>query len=105
MASVGSTTSRRRYREPVCGGLGLKPILVVNPVADVAFVDFANVLVVEGVSTPATLQSRLRDRYPRAVVRPRVLSGEPIEIWYVYREGSWVRPLEEGAAVRGEKED
>jgi hypothetical protein len=77
----------------------------VNPVSDAAFVDFANVLVVEGVSTPATLQSRLRDRYPRALVRPRVLSGEPIEIWYVYREGYWVRAVEEDRPASGEKED
>lgn len=72
-------------------GTALKPILVVNPVSDSAFHELANKLVDEGVAEPESLERRLRDRHPRAVVRPRILSGEPIEIWYVYREGYWVR--------------
>jgi hypothetical protein len=90
LASAPRTTAHATP-QPVSGGLGLKPILVVNPVSDAAFVELANALIADGTSTPASLQSRLRDRYPRAVVRPRTLSGEPIEIWYVYRDGYWVR--------------
>jgi len=37
------------------------------------------------------LQRRLRDRFPRAIVRPRELAGERLEIWYVYRDGRWIR--------------
>jgi hypothetical protein len=66
-------------------------MLVVNPVADSAFVALANRLVDDGVDDPATLEQRLREQHPRAVVRPRILSGEPIQIWYVYRDGYWVR--------------
>ena len=37
---------------------------------------------------PAELQLRLRETYPLAVVRPRVISSEP-SLWYVYRDGRW----------------
>jgi hypothetical protein len=89
---------RRTIHSPVNGGFGLKPILVVNPVSDAAFVNLANEMIAEAVPTPVELQDRLRNRYPRAVVRPRVLSGEPIEIWYVYREGYWIRAEDVGEA-------
>ena len=71
--------------------------------SDAAFVELSNILVADGTPTPASLQSRLRDRYPRAVVRPRTLSGEQIEIWYVYREGYWVRG-DEPVDVEGRNE-
>jgi hypothetical protein len=77
-------------------------------VSDAAFVDLANGIIAEEVPTPAELQGRLRDRYPRAVVRPRVLSGEPIEIWYVYREGHWIRAedlVADGGGPEGEARD
>ena len=38
---------------------------------------------------PAELQARLRETYPLAVVRPRVISSEPTSLWYVYRDGRW----------------
>jgi hypothetical protein len=71
----------------------------VNPVGDAAFVDRANELVADEVATPGVLQRRLREQYPRAVVRPRILSAEPIEIWYVYREGVWVRSDDAGSGL------
>jgi hypothetical protein len=40
--------------------------------------------------SPSVLQAALRSRYPRAVVRPRQLEGERAEVWYVYREGTWI---------------
>ena len=46
---------------------------------------------------PAELQAALRDRYPRAVVRSRDLSGETTSVWYVYRDGRW-SPPDAGAA-------
>jgi PAS domain-containing protein len=37
---------------------------------------------------PYDLGSRLRRLFPRALVRERQLSGEPLT-WYVYRDGAW----------------
>ena len=32
----------------------------------------------------------LARHYPRVVVHERVLSGESLPTWYVYREGNWI---------------
>ena len=53
---------------------------------------FAIGLVNDGTIEPAMLQDCLRGRYPRALVRPRELAGEQTQIWYVYRDGHWIRP-------------
>ena len=44
-----------------------------------------------GGRRPGDLEAALRLRYPRAVVRPRSLDGERLEVWYAYREGHWIR--------------
>jgi hypothetical protein len=67
-----------------------RPILIVNPRSDQAFLDLAQRCVSEGVASPDDLQSRLRHDYPLAVVRERTLSSELRIMWYVYREGRWV---------------
>ena len=36
--------------------------------------------------TPDRLQAALREIYPRAIVRRRELSDEPMPTWYVFRE-------------------
>ena len=36
--------------------------------------------------TPDRLEAALRQIYPRALVRRRELSGEPMPTWYVFRE-------------------
>ena len=58
---------------------------------------FAERMLGEAESAGA-LQAALRVRYPDAVVRARELSGEFLEIWYVYRDGHWTRsrPREPG---------
>jgi hypothetical protein len=66
--------------------------LVLNPPDDDAFRRMALALVRDGAAEPVTLESALRRTYPDAVVRPRELAGESAEIWYVYRDGRWVRP-------------
>ena len=66
-----------------------RPILVVNPRPDTAFVTLAEELVRAGAETPLALEKQLRARYPRAVVRERNLHGEA-PTWYVYREGTWI---------------
>ncbi len=62
--------------------------LIVNPRDDAAFVDYVETAD-DGTGSPAELQSRLRERYPEAVVRARDLDGELHKIWYVYRDGHW----------------
>jgi len=68
------------------------PTLVLNPPDDEAFRSYAMGLVEGGVITPTTLEDGLRQRYPAAIVRRRELAGERAQIWYVYRDGRWIRP-------------
>ena len=70
-----------------------RPTLVLNPPDDDAFRALAERLVGGDVREPSELQARLRERWPRALVRPRELAGEPAQIWYVYRDGHWVRSV------------
>ncbi len=67
-----------------------RPLLVLNPADDADFRVLVRGLVTDGAGTPSALEQGLRDRYPRVLVRPRALSGEPAETWYVYRDGRWV---------------
>ena len=71
----------------------MRPILVINPRTDVGFVELAETLVREGIERPNELEARLRELYPHAVVRERILSGEQVASWYVYREGRWTQSL------------
>jgi hypothetical protein len=67
------------------------PTLVLNPPDDRDFESFV-AGVVQTASGAVELEQGLRTRYPRALVRPRDLAGERVQIWYVYRDGHWVRP-------------
>jgi hypothetical protein len=69
----------------------MKPILVINPAEDAVFAAFSHVLVDHGADEIGQLQRRLRTVYPAAVVHMRELASEPFLIWYVYRDGHWVR--------------
>jgi hypothetical protein len=62
---------------------------VINPRRDAGFVAMVEN---EGprASSPAALEQFLRETHPKAVVRPRQLEGERSEVWYVYRDGTWV---------------
>jgi len=69
----------------------MRPTLVVNPTSDAAFASRARSLMEGGHDTLDGLQTALREAgYPRTVVRARELSSEPAQVWYVYREGTWV---------------
>ena len=68
----------------------MRAVLVVNPRGDREFVQLAERLAADGADTPLVLERALRARYPKAQVRERTLSSEPIVTWYVYREGTWV---------------
>jgi hypothetical protein len=60
----------------------------VNPRNDADFAALVDGLAADA-DTPQDLEHRLQDTHPNVVVRPRGLSGEPVETWYVYRDGSW----------------
>jgi len=62
---------------------------VINPRSDEEFVARVQADGPACASAEA-LQATLRSDYPKAVVRPRQLEGEREEVWYVYREGTWV---------------
>ncbi|MEA2678040.1 MAG: hypothetical protein QOJ81_2181 [Chloroflexota bacterium] len=64
--------------------------IVRNPASDREFERVVAELVQGALQDPRELEARLRERYPRAVVRPRLLAGETTATWYVYREGHWV---------------
>jgi hypothetical protein len=66
--------------------------LVINPRSDPGFVTAVEAEG-HGVASPEALADRLRQAYPRVLVRPRLLANEPYEIWYVYRDGHWVRSV------------
>ncbi len=66
--------------------------LVLNPRTDRDFVAYAESLIAEGVFTADGFESRLRARYPSAVVRRRDLASEPYTLWYCYRDGKWTPP-------------
>jgi hypothetical protein len=68
----------------------VSPTLVLNPRYDAEFVAVAEAIVTNGVDLPGELQERLRETYPKAVVRARELNGEAFTIWYVYRDGHWI---------------
>ncbi len=68
-----------------------RPTLVLNPPDDGTFRALAEGLVRDGVDQPEALQDRLRGTYPHVLVRPRELAGEQALIWYVYRDGHWIR--------------
>jgi hypothetical protein len=68
-----------------------RPTLILNPPGDEDFAAFARHALNGGVIDPTELQRRLRQRFPHSIVRPRGLSGERTEVWYVYRDGRWVR--------------
>jgi hypothetical protein len=65
-------------------------MLVINPIGDSSFVRACNEAMGAHPDRPDSLQAKLREDYPSAVVRPRSLSGELTTIWYVYRDGYWV---------------
>lgn len=67
-----------------------RPVLVLNPRHDQAFVDTAQSLLEHDTPSHEALQNSLRQTYPNAVVRARDLSGETIVAWYVFREGYWI---------------
>jgi len=67
----------------------VRPILILNPRQDPAFVRRVRAIEAAGLERPDDLVEALRSDYPDIVVRPRELSSEPAVVWYVYRDGRW----------------
>ena len=78
----------------------MRRIRFLNPRTDEAFTDTVASVIASGIATAAELETRLRDRYPAAVVRERDLAGEDGPAWYVYRDGHWIPDEGEGHASR-----
>jgi hypothetical protein len=68
-----------------------RPVIVANPAGDRQFRSLIDAGLLSGASRPEELEAILRTRYPLALVRPRELAGERTPVWYVYREGRWIR--------------
>jgi len=66
------------------------PTLVTNPAGDSAFRAAAEAALEAGQPI-GEFERALRTGYLRAAVRERELSGERCVVWYVYREGHWVK--------------
>ena len=87
-----------------------QPTLVSNPADDSGFCIFAEQLIARGAASIREFECNLRLAYPNAVVHARELASERIVIWYVYREGHWVRPdrtpnRQEDASTMPDRED
>ena len=75
-----------RRRRPVADRA---PAIVAIPTADTAFrLHVQEITTRNAFHDPDALTERLRQLYPRVVVRARVLEGEA-PTWYVYRDGRW----------------
>lgn len=68
------------------------PAITTIPSSDEAFRKLV-LQTVGSVREPDRLEARLRQLFPRVVVRERDISGEPPG-WYVYRDGAWRPPSE-----------
>jgi len=64
----------------------------VFPRNDIEFVALVDAMALHA-TTPGDLERRLRGTYSRVVVRARDLEGDHTQVWYVYRDGHWIRPF------------
>jgi hypothetical protein len=68
-----------------------RPTIVANPPDDAEFRALITAFLMSGGRRAEDLEAALRATHPAAVVRPRALTGERLEVWYAYRDGHWVR--------------
>jgi len=73
---------------------GRRVVFLLNPADDPGFRAAVEAAQREGAATPSEMQARLRAVAPGVVVRRRELEGEPMEVWYVYRDGHWIPAAE-----------
>ena len=70
---------------------GRWPVIVANPAGDHEFRAFIEASLPSVGGRADDLEALLRTRYPQALVRPRELAAERTVVWYVYRDGHWIR--------------
>ncbi|HJP89179.1 MAG TPA: hypothetical protein VJ850_09110 [Candidatus Limnocylindrales bacterium] len=75
----------------------MRHIELVNPRDDDQFGALVDQLA-GTAGDPHELEQGLRESYPSAVVRSRGLAAEPVDVWYVYRDGSWTPVGSDGPA-------
>ena len=80
-------SSNEAGQEP---GEARRPTIVANPPGDLRFRARIDAFLMTEAPRARDLEAALRAEYPAAVVRPRALAGERLEIWYVYRDGHWI---------------
>jgi len=74
---------------------GDRPTLITIPASDAGFREHvARTHEAHPEASPRQLELRLRQLFPRVLVRERALSGET-RSWYVYRDGHWLPPARE----------
>lgn len=66
--------------------------ILVNPDSDATFKRLAETHAARGAESPADLEDRLRQSYPRTRVIEGISSDSTSERWYVYRDGRWINP-------------
>lgn len=80
----------------------LTPTVVINPADDSEFASHVRAVLPTAGWSPDGLQRMLSRHYPRVAVHRRELSSEPIEVWYVYRDGHWTPPTDARRSDRSE---
>lgn len=78
----------------------MRHVELINPRHDVDFVMLVDQLAARA-NRPEELERQLREHYPNAVVRSRGLAAEPVDVWYVYRDGSWTPTTLDDASSPG----
>lgn len=69
--------------------IGRPPYVLSFPSTDGAFARLVRaIMATQRPRSPDELARALRPRFPRVVVRRRILSGEVSTTWYVFRDGS-----------------
>lgn len=74
-----------------------RPTIVANPPGDLRFRARIDAFLMAVPPRARDLEAALRAEYPAAVVRPRALAGERLDVWYVYRDGHWIRGADDAA--------
>lgn len=86
----GARTSGQHRSIRASGAAQRRPVLVINPRDDTAFVAAAESQLDACNHSIARFQDGLRASFPDAFVRARDLSGESTVVWYLFRDGHWV---------------
>lgn len=88
-SGIDGVTGRRAANQ-LLPPLDRRVVILVNPADDTGFRERVERAQATGAATPESLEAILRTESPSVVVRRRELEGEPLDVWYVYRDGHWI---------------